>query len=511
MSYQETISPRAVADASSLVPLSPSADNSPTPPSSVASSAPSPSSSINSPVNSFPPPDDSGSSLPHIAPFKLQFINGPLESKFRQYFFLRRVGLIRVTLPCLLIGFLALGISYDVLFVGDDTVLLHNRILRYGLQLPIILLFWLSTYSELYREQPQLFNSVVALALGALNIAVSVIGGQPDHGPQMLYFFVVYMFLQLRFWFAAAICWTLYAVFIITVKAAVPNSSRLGLSASYMTVSNVALMFACYATEYWLRLEFVRHNQLIIEEQRSDDLLQTLLPERITAKLKQLSAGDNLIAEEFTNVSMFFSDIVGFTAYSAAISAREVVNFLNTLYTTFDHLTVLHSVLKVETIGDAYFVASGVLENCENHAELLANFAFDCVHVLGQFKCKNNYKLQMRIGLHCGRVIAGVVGIKVPRYHLFGESVTIASLMESTGKPNQIQVSEPFAAQIASNSDYFLKERGGEEAEILQKTLPHSMKTYWLESAPELNSPLRELVNQGRNDQENNQILGQKQ
>lgn len=102
-----------------------------------------------------------------------------------------------------------------------------------------------------------------------------------------------------------------------------------------MAVCNVSLMFACYCTEYWLRLSYSRHAALCQEQCKTNDLLQTLLPERVTQALRSMVGTENLIAEEFENVSILFSDIVGFTSYSASISAQEVVTFLNTLYTTF--------------------------------------------------------------------------------------------------------------------------------------------------------------------------------
>jgi class 3 adenylate cyclase len=236
----------------------------------------------------------------------------------------------------------------------------------------------------------------------------------------------------------------------------------------------------------------VRHHLLILEERKTSDLLATLLPERITEQLRNLIAGhgladDGLIAEDHANVSILFSDICGFTAYSATITAREVVGFLSNLYTILDYLTSEHEVLKVETIGDAYFCASGVLSPREDHATLLANFSFAMLLTLRRFKLKGGGTLRMRIGLHSGRVIAGVVGLKVPRYHLFGESVTLASLMEQTGTPDRIQVSEAIASDLSRWTDdegremYNLEHRVDppEEAEELLAKRNH-MQTYWL-------------------------------
>ena len=240
-----------------------------------------------------------------------------------------------------------------------------------------------------------------------------------------------------------------------------------------------------------LRIDFVRHHLLILEERKTSDLLSTLLPDRITEQIRDLLASDgldeNLIAEDHPNVSILFSDIVGFTAYSSTLTAREVVNFLSNLYTVLDYLTVDHEVLKVETIGDAYFVASGVITPRTDHALLLANFSFDMLDTIKQFKLKGGKSLHMRIGMHSGRVIAGVVGLKVPRFHLFGQNCMIASLMEQTGEPDRIHISSSIADDLIRWTDedgvelFHIEPRIDpiDEADQLSAKRLH-METFWL-------------------------------
>ena len=187
----------------------------------------------------------------------------------------------------------------------------------------------------------------------------------------MLYFFFVYLFLQLRVAWASFVCWTLWVAFVVTLKYLLPDFDRLTISSGYLLIANLALTIACYFVEYWLRVDFVRHHMLILEERKTSELLVSLLPERITEQLRnyrpdEVSAyagsasaaaaeddalADGLIAEDHANVSILFSDIVGFTAYAATISAREVVGFLSNLYTCLDFLTTEHQVLKVETVS----------------------------------------------------------------------------------------------------------------------------------------------------------------
>lgn len=163
--------------------------------------------------------------------------------------------------------------------------------------------------------------------------------------------------------------------------------------------------------------------------------------------------------EEFSDVTIYFSDIVGFTTIAAHCSAVQVVDLLNDLYTCFDatinaynvykvslwmatsssNIAIFnHSILlcmQVETIGDAYMVVSGLPVRTPDHAEQIANMALDLLHQSGRFKIKHlpDVPLQLRIGLHTGPCCSGVVGLTMPRYCLFGDTVNVASRMESSG------------------------------------------------------------------------------
>ena len=141
--------------------------------------------------------------------------------------------------------------------------------------------------------------------------------------------------------------------------------------------------------------------------------------------------------ESFECVTIYFSDIVGFTTISAYSSPIEVVQLLNDLYTMFDEIVTYHDVYKVETIGDAYMVVSGLpLKNGNKHAGEISNMALDLLHNCGKFKIKHfpGVPLRLRIGIHSGPCVTGVVGLKMPRYCLFGDTVNTASRMESSSE-----------------------------------------------------------------------------
>uniref|UniRef100_A0A7M5V278 Guanylate cyclase domain-containing protein n=1 Tax=Clytia hemisphaerica TaxID=252671 RepID=A0A7M5V278_9CNID len=139
------------------------------------------------------------------------------------------------------------------------------------------------------------------------------------------------------------------------------------------------------------------------------------------------------------------SDIVGFTNIARASTPLEVVALLNDMYTSFDGIAANYDVYKVETIGDAYMIVSGLpTRNGDQHAGEVCTTAMDLLHAIGSFTIRHmpKTKMRLRIGVHTGVVVAGVVGLKMPRYCLFGDSVKVAESMESGGAPMRIQISE---------------------------------------------------------------------
>ncbi|XP_042219358.1 atrial natriuretic peptide receptor 2-like [Homarus americanus] len=200
----------------------------------------------------------------------------------------------------------------------------------------------------------------------------------------------------------------------------------------------------------------IKSSEVKKEKRKSDNLLYQLLPRTVAHYLKQ---SKQVPAEFFECVTIYLSDIVGFTRISSESSPLQVVTLLNTLYKQFDASIEKYDVYKMETIGDAYMVVSGLPNrNGERHASEIADMALTLLELVSQFEIghKKGELLKVRIGIHSGTCVAGVVGIMMPRYCMFGKTVTTAHFMESSGEPMKIHVSETTQKILATTGRYRL-------------------------------------------------------
>jgi adenylate cyclase len=227
---------------------------------------------------------------------------------------------------------------------------------------------------------------------------------------------------------------------------------------------------ACLEKKRLRDQEQIYLQQLQTEQERSDRLLLNILPRAIAERLKH---GEETIADTFQEVTVLFADLVGFTALAAQNPHSEVVRLLNEIFSSFDQMAERQGLEKIKTIGDCYMVVGGLPTPRPDHAAAVAELALAMLERLEQLRDSRGAPIRIRIGIHSGSVIAGVIGKNKFIYDLWGDTVNTASRMESHGQPNCIQVSEETYSRL--RDQYVFKERG-----VIEVKGKGSMTTYFL-------------------------------
>ncbi|WP_233258712.1 adenylate/guanylate cyclase domain-containing protein [[Phormidium] sp. ETS-05] len=254
----------------------------------------------------------------------------------------------------------------------------------------------------------------------------------------------------------------------------IDRRDELGILANAFNQMTAQIKFSqAELAEYSRSLEMkVRDRTLELqqEKEKSEELLLNILPQKIAERLKR---DQSAIADYFDEVTILFADIVGFTPLSSRISPIDLVNLLNRIFSNFDHLAERYRLEKIKTIGDAYMVVGGLPKHRQDHAEAVANMALEMQAAINQLQAELGESLQIRIGINTGPVVAGVIGIKKFIYDLWGDTVNVASRMESSGLPGKIQVTVDTYKIL--HDQYLFEPRG-----LIEVKGKGEMMTYWL-------------------------------
>ncbi|MGB2926928.1 MAG: adenylate/guanylate cyclase domain-containing protein [Limnothrix sp.] len=207
-----------------------------------------------------------------------------------------------------------------------------------------------------------------------------------------------------------------------------------------------------------------------LEQEKSEELLLNILPASVAQELKD---NRRYVAKGFDHVSILFADLVGFTALSAYKTPEEIVTLLNDVFSSFDRLSEVYGLEKIKTIGDAYMIAGGLPVPQPGHESCMADMALEMNMEIERINLTQDCPLQLRIGIHCGSVVAGVIGTRKFIYDLWGDSVNVASRMESQGLPGMVQITADFKEKLGDR--YLFKQR--EKIQVKGKGL---MQTYFL-------------------------------
>lgn len=247
-----------------------------------------------------------------------------------------------------------------------------------------------------------------------------------------------------------------YAALIVTGNDAPPSVYLPPDTVQAMGLLNVVVFITTLAGIGWYYTLAVHQARSALgrEYQRSEALLNNILPGSVARRLKDRTT----IADRHEACSVMFADMAGFTSWSAQLEPEELVEHLNSVFTAFDHLAEKHGLEKIKTIGDAYMVAGGVPTARADHAEAIADMALDMRDYMRETRMRYGTGLSIRIGIHSGPAVAGVIGLRRFIYDLWGDTVNIAARMESHGVADEIQLSEDTATLLRGR--YLLQDRG---------------------------------------------------
>jgi len=238
------------------------------------------------------------------------------------------------------------------------------------------------------------------------------------------------------------------SLFFITVTLFWPEPALVILFNGTWLLTVISLVgIGAYCLDRTLRIAWLRQVDLTAAEERVRVLLHNILPPPIAARKLR---GEVVIADSFSAASLLFADVVGFTELSAKMTPTDVVVLLNELFARFDRIVARYGLEKIKTIGDCYMVASGVPNTDPEHLKKLMRAALEMLREVAQVRAPNSGALSIRIGVHAGPVTAGVIGESKFTFDVWGDTVNVASRMESSGVAGQIQVTDAVAAALAN-------------------------------------------------------------
>jgi class 3 adenylate cyclase len=397
--------------------------------------------------------------------FTLRFADADAETAFADEQARKAVRPVRIALACL--G--ALSVGYYVLTIHVFKSIVVGIGARNTLYTTIATLVaytagYALTYRPVFLKRQQLIMFLfaclisVGLARFSARLPLEVLESR-GFTLMLAYTFFIYSVIRLRFPQAMLAGW-LGAVFFVGSLFGLDlmGPTAAGRTALILGMANCGGMLICYQMDVAARREFIAMRLLDKERERSERLLLNILPAPIAERLK---ASEDAIAEHSDGVTVVFADIVGFTPLSASKSPQALVELLNRIFSEFDALADAHGLEKIKTIGDAYMAVAGLPEPWPDHAPRAARMALAMLDVTTRVAAETGEKLALRIGLHSGPVVAGVIGRRKFTYDLWGDTVNTASRMESHGVPGSIHCSEATATLL--RGAFQLQARGAME------------------------------------------------
>ncbi|NNL65415.1 MAG: adenylate/guanylate cyclase domain-containing protein [Myxococcales bacterium] len=398
-------------------------------------------------------PSDGGSRI------LLRFPDPELERAFTDYYNVTYVVQYRFALT-LAATLMLCDIAVDIGFQGDASS--RANWFRLATFVPLAALGVGLSFLEPVRRRFQPFVVLFMLAIGASLFAslwiLEAEGGPGVASPMGLLNFVfiefftfVIMGLQFRnSLFPSAVLFVAYLALVHQSPATTPGEAA--YHAYHATTAVLLAAFIAYMRERYIRRTFLAGHQLSLERARSEAILFNAIPPQIARRLQR---GEAPVADAHAEATILFGDLVGFTELARQLAPGHLVEVLNSIYSGFDRLADEYDVEKIKTIGDAY-MAIGISDESRNGnaATRTVRMAHDMLRVVRTESERLGYPLHMRVGVHTGAVIAGVVGTRRLQYDVWGDAVNIASRLESSAPDDRVQVSNATYLRTRDDLDY---------------------------------------------------------
>lgn len=283
------------------------------------------------------------------------------------------------------------------------------------------------------RWLPWIVNGMFGVVVAETFFTTPLIGGIVASDFSSIFLLIIPLAALMILGRRAAIVWFVVYVVAVIASAVIPNLIDPIYNASPTDAGAAENLIVVGVVIMAITLYFVRQRDRF--QKQSDDLLHNILPEEVAARLKTQAA---MIADDFPEASVLFADVVGFTPMSATMTPTELVGLLNQVFSVFDGFVADLGLEKIKTVGDEYMVAAGVPVPRSDHAEAIAELAIRIRdHVANEDF--DGHRLRLRIGINSGAVVAGIIGTHKFSYDLWGDTVNVASRMESGGLPGEIQ------------------------------------------------------------------------
>ncbi|GAB2968279.1 hypothetical protein GCM10027076_00570 [Nocardioides montaniterrae] len=341
----------------------------------------------------------------------------------------------------------SIGVAFTVVYGGIDVLVINHGLLWAALTRLCVVIAFCVAGILLARWKPardhlqigsSLLLSVVLVALGPVIGRISDLPWEYLQTSATVTFLGGIGLLRMRMHASIAVALA-YAGVCLSLPGALHSVDDLGRTIAPMAgLTSIGLLIA-YALELLRRTDFQGQREVERERERSEAILHNVLPVSIADRLR---GGETAIADSASDVSVLFSDIVGFTRVSESLPPEELVRLLDAMFRAFDALCDQRGIEKIKTVGDAYMAVAGLPLPDPDHAASLAELALDMQRTLARLSHDWPSPIAMRIGIASGPVVAGVIGQRKFTYDLWGDTVNTASRMESSGRPHRIQVSQ---------------------------------------------------------------------